>query len=239
MPPDLNGEFDALQTAFNAAAGHTHDGTQGEGGAITNLGPSQDVTISAVLISPTNDDTISIGSSSNQFKDLYIDGKAYIDELGENLLVGDGSSVSINFRDTDIAITSSADGQLDLNADGVIDLNVDVVDISNDVKMSSDAAILNMGADDDVQITHVADTGVLVTAGSSGTDAVEVQFRDSALSIGSSVDGQLDLAADTEIELTTPTVELSNDISLASDSAVIKMGADSEVYLDSCCRYGY
>jgi microcystin-dependent protein len=237
---DLDGEFNAIQTAFNASAGHTHDGTQGEGGAITDLGPSQDVSITASLISPTNDDTVSIGSSGNEFKDLHIDGKAYIDELGENLLVGDAASVSINFWDTDIAVTSSADGQLDIDADGeveitvsdadgVIDLNVDVVDISNDVKMSSDAAILNMGADDDVQITHVADTGVLFTAGSSGTDVVEVQFRDSALSIGSSTDGQLDLAADTEIELTTPTVELSNDISLASDSAVIKMGADSEV----------
>ena len=246
---DLDGEFNAIQTAFNAAAGHTHDGTPGEGGAITDLGPSQDVSITASLISPTNDDTVSIGSAGNEFKDIHIDGKAYIDELGENILVGDAASVSINFRDTDIGITSSADGQLDIDADGeveitvsdadgVIDLNVDVVDISNDVKMSSDAAILNMGADDDVQITHVADTGILFTAGSSGTDAVEVQFRDAALSIGSSEDGQLDLAADTEIELTTPTVELSNDISLASDSAVIKMGADSEVTLSHVADTG-
>ena len=39
----------------------------------------------------------------------------------------------------------------------------------------------HMGADDDIKVTHVADTGVLVTAGSSGTDAVQIQLRDSAL----------------------------------------------------------
>ena len=211
---DLDGEFDAVQTAFNSSSGHTHDGTSGEGGPITKLGPSQNVTVSASLLGPTSaDDTIDLGTSSVQYKDLYIDGKAYIDELGENMLIGDGASVSLHFRDTDIGITSSADGKLDVDADleveltvshadGVIDLNATTVDVSNDVKMSSDAAILHMGADDDIKVTHVADTGVLVTAGSSGTDAVQIQLRDSALNIGSSTDGQLDIDADVEVEIT-------------------------------------
>ena len=100
---DLDGEFDAVQTAFNSSSGHTHDGTSGEGGPITKLGPSQNVTVSASLLGPTSaDDTIDLGTSSVQYKDLYIDGKAYIDELGENMLIGDGASVSLHFRDTDI-----------------------------------------------------------------------------------------------------------------------------------------
>ena len=34
---DLDGEVDKLLGAFNASAGHTHDGTTGEGGPITKL----------------------------------------------------------------------------------------------------------------------------------------------------------------------------------------------------------
>ena len=30
---DLDGEFDAIQSAFNGSSGHTHDGTTGEGSA--------------------------------------------------------------------------------------------------------------------------------------------------------------------------------------------------------------
>ena len=43
----------------------------------------------------------------------------------------------------------------------------------------ADAAVINLGADQDVTITHVADTGVLINAASV------VQFRDSAINIGS------------------------------------------------------
>jgi len=239
---DLDGEFDAIQTAFNAAAGHSHDGTQGEGGPITKLGPSQDVTVSASLISPSTDDTIDIGSSGVQFKDLYIDGQAYIDELGEDLLAV--TTVAIQFRDTDISINSSADGKLDIDADeeveitvsdaaGVVDINADSVTVSNDLKLDSDSAVLSFGADDDVTLTHVADTALLVN------DAIAIQFRDSALTINSSTDGQLDIDADAELEITSPTVDInastsvniSNDLKLDSDSAVLSFGADDDVSL--------
>ena len=35
---DLDGEFDAVQAAFNASTGHSHDGTTGEGPLITSAG---------------------------------------------------------------------------------------------------------------------------------------------------------------------------------------------------------
>ena len=96
-------------------------------GPDTKLGPSQNVTVSASLLGPTSaDDTIDLGTSSVQYKDLYIDGKAYIDGLGENLLIGDGTA-AIHFRDTDIGITSSADGQLDIDADLEVELTSPIV----------------------------------------------------------------------------------------------------------------
>ena len=39
---DLDGEFDAIQTAFNASSGHSHDGTTGEGPKIDGTGIADD-----------------------------------------------------------------------------------------------------------------------------------------------------------------------------------------------------
>ena len=55
----------------------------------------------------------------------------------------------------------------------------------------------------DTSLTHVADTGLLLNS------SREIQFRDSALTIGSSADGQLDIDADTEVEITATTVDLN------------------------------
>jgi hypothetical protein len=54
----------------------------------------------------------------------------------------------------------------------------------------ADAAVINLGADQDVTITHVADTGILLNAASV------IQFRDSGLTIGSNADGDLDIISD-------------------------------------------
>lgn len=225
---DLDGEYDAIESAFGTS-GHTHDGTSGEGGPVTVLGPVQDFVASASEIKPKTDNTLDIGTSSLEFKNLYLDGLAYIDGLGETMLVS-GSS-SIQFRDTAISINSSTDGQLDIDADTEIEITSPTVDINastvvnistdlivgDDLTLQSDAAVLNFGVNSDVSLTHVHDTGLLLNAGSA------IQFRDAALAINSSADGQLDIIADTQLEITTPTLELN------SDAQIIAIGADGDV----------
>lgn len=78
---DLDAEFDALQTAFNATDGHSHDGTLGEGAPIKVVGPTQDVAITATTVQPKTDNTVDLGTSTLEFKDLWIDGTANIDSL--------------------------------------------------------------------------------------------------------------------------------------------------------------
>jgi hypothetical protein len=78
---DFDAEFDALQTTFNATLGHSHDGTLGEGAPILNLGPAQDVTITASTVQPKTDNTVDLGTTTLEFKDLWIDGVANIDSL--------------------------------------------------------------------------------------------------------------------------------------------------------------
>lgn len=124
---DLDGEFDAIVTAFSTS-GHTHDGTAAEGGAITFVGPVQDLVVSAAEVKPKTTNTLSIGTNVLQFKDLYIDGSAYIDGLGEDLLVATDKKVL--FRDSAIFINSSVNGQLDIDADAEIEITTATVDIN-------------------------------------------------------------------------------------------------------------
>ena len=119
------------------------------------------------------------------------------------------SSRRLQFGDSATYVHQSEDGQLDAVADVELALTAPVVDIdastavriSNDLELDSDAAVLKFGADSDVSLTHVADTGLLLNAG------MALQFRDADLSLSSSGDGQLDIDADTKVQLTTATAE--------------------------------
>jgi len=137
------------------------------------------------------------------------------------------SGMAVQFRDGALSINSSTDGQLDIDADSELEITAPIVDInastsvniSNDLKLDSDSAVLGFGVDNDVTLTHVADTALLIN------DGIAVQFRDSALAINSSADGQLDIIADTELEITAPTVEFN------TDSQILAFGADGDVTL--------
>ncbi len=210
---DLDGEFNAVDAAFNESSGHTHDGTADEGAPVTVLGPVQDFVASATEIKPKTNNTLDIGTTSLQFKDMYLDGTAYIDGLGEDILVA--TNKKVQFRDTALFINSSADGQLDIAADTEVEITTALVEISadatvgDDLTLKSDAAVLGFGADTDVTLTHVADTGLLVNA------AMVVQFRDSAINIGSPADGDLDINADDEIELNSTLIDINGNVEIS------------------------
>ena len=137
------------------------------------------------------------------------------------------STSVFQFRDSGLTIGSSADGQLDINADTLLEITAPTV------QFDTDGQVVSFGADGDVTLTHVADTALRFNSG------MALQFRDSALGINSSTDGQLDIDADTELEITAPTVDInastsvniSNDLKLDSDSAVLGFGADNDVTL--------
>jgi hypothetical protein len=113
------------------------------------------------------------------------------------------SAMALQFRDAQLAIFSSANGQLDIGADAELEIVAPIVDIdastavriSNDLELDSDAAVLKFGADGDVSLTHVADTGLLLNS------TMELQFRDNALKISSPADGKMEIAADNALQL--------------------------------------
>jgi hypothetical protein len=103
----INNELNALRDAFAQASGHKHDGTAAEGHYIPVIGDADAknkvavdtvnnrvgvfVEVSTVsteqvrfqdgAIVPVTDNDIDLGTSSLEFKDLYIDGVANIDSL--------------------------------------------------------------------------------------------------------------------------------------------------------------
>ena len=173
---------------------------------------------------PSSADGQALGSASLEWSDLFLadgavinlgaDQDVKITHVADTGVLLNAASV-IQFRDSAINIGSSADGQLDIAADTEVEITTALVEISadatvgDDLTLKSDAAVLGFGADTDVTLTHVADTGLLLNAASV------IQFRDSAINIGSPADGDLDINADDEIELNSTLVDLNGNLDVS------------------------
>tara|TARA_R100000654_G_scaffold68765_1_gene97922 strand:+ start:28 stop:1953 length:1926 start_codon:yes stop_codon:yes gene_type:complete len=166
-------------------------------------------------IIPDDDGAYDLGSSTKEWKDIYIDGSAYIDGLAEDMLVD--TDKKILFRDSALFINSSADGQLDIAADTEVEVTTALLEISadatvgDDLTLKSDAAVLGFGADTDVTLTHVADTALLLNS------SRQLQFGDSGTYIHQSADGVLDLVSDTEIEINATTIDMNGAAELSGN----------------------
>ena len=157
------------------------------------------------LVTTNGSEKVVVGKSL-EVATIAASGSLTITHNGTLALAGQANSVTIK---------DNAGAALDFNEGGTSYLKLVTTDSSelvaigkditfaNDASLLSDAAVLNFGADKDVSLTHVADTGLLLNS------SREIQFRDSALSIGSTADGQLDIDADTEVEITAPTLDVN------------------------------
>jgi cytoskeletal protein CcmA (bactofilin family) len=86
------------------------------------------------------------------------------------------------------------------------------VTLPNDLILGSDSAVLKFGADSDTTLTHTDGTGLTLNSTN------KLLFRDTGLYINSSTDGQLDIVADTEIQIAATTIDINGAI--AMDGAI-------------------
>ena len=86
--------------------------------------------------------------------------------------------------------------------------------VSNDVKLASDAAVLGFGADNDVTLTHVADTGLLLNS------TRQLQFNDASQNITAPNATTLDINATDEVEINATNIDLNGSVDLNTVSAV-------------------
>ena len=159
----------------------------------------------------------------------------------------DGTGLTLNgtnkltFGDAASFIQQSSDGTLTIDGEAIIDLNASTrVDVSGDLKvgddltLGSDDAVLGFGADTDTTLTHTDGSGLTLNSTN------KLMFRDSALSVSSSTDGQLDVDADTEVEITAPTIDLtastkvtvSNDVEVTGRSVGVTVTAENDGSFD-------
>ena len=131
-----NDEFNQVLAAFYATTGHTHDGTAGEGGPITSIRDAnilnrvlvdstnnhlefyinvssssvQQLRIQDGAIVPITDNDIDLGTSSLEFKDLFIDGTANVDTLAADAISLGGTTITSTGAELNIldGVTSTA-----------------------------------------------------------------------------------------------------------------------------------
>ena len=58
---DFDGEYDAIEAAFNTSTGNTHDGTAADGGALTVLGPAQQLVETSTSINHSTNAGLDLG----------------------------------------------------------------------------------------------------------------------------------------------------------------------------------
>ena len=131
---DLDGEFDAIQSAFNGSSGHTHDGTTGEGPKIDTGGLANDAVTAAIL-----DETATFTMAG-----LSVTG---------NTTLGDAASDTVTFN-ADVAsdLIPSADGTHDLGATGAEWQDLFIDGTANIDSLVADTADINGGSVDGVTI---------------------------------------------------------------------------------------
>ena len=136
-----NDEFNQVLAAFNATTGHTHDGTAGEGGPVGSIrdadalnkvlvdstnnhlefyvevssSATQQLRIQDGAIVPITDNDIDLGTSSLEFKDLFIDGTANIDALVADTADINGGTVDGATLGTNSAITQAVIDNININ----------------------------------------------------------------------------------------------------------------------------
>ena len=210
----FNNEFNQLLAAFNNSTGHAHDGTTAEGPVIGLIGDAgetspnnkvlidtsnnhiefyvevssssvQQLRIQDGAIVPITDNDIDLGTSSLEFKDLFIDGTANIDSLVadtadinggtiDGAIIGGSSAAAIT--GTTITGTSFVIGSADISEaeletiDGVtagtvaaskavvVDSNKDIASFRNVTLTGElDAGSLDISGDADIDGTLEAD----------------------------------------------------------------------------------
>ena len=216
-----NNEFNQLLAAFAASTGHSHDGTAGEGGAVTKL-LSNALTFGAGTAG--TDITITFDGESNDGVMKWMEDEDYF-EFSDDILIA--STEKLQFRDTAIYINSSTDGQLDIVADTEVQIATTTVDINGAVDISGN---LTVGGSVVIGGNTLSSTELLyldgVTAGTvTASKALVVDSNKDISSLrnitltGELDAGSLDVSGDADIDGTLETDALSIDGTAVSATA--------------------
>lgn len=192
----INAELNQVLDAFANTTGHKHDGTTAEGPVIGLIGdagetapnnkvvidttnneiefyvevssnPVEQVIIKDGVIEPTTDDDIDLGSSSKQFKDLFLDGTANIDSLiADTADINGGTIDGVTIGGTTagaVTTTSLVATTVDINAG-----SIDGTDIGSSTRATADFTNLSANGTVTFAGATLSSLGTVTTADING-----------------------------------------------------------------------
>ena len=166
------------------------------GTGLTSVASSQTVTlnIDSTVATLTGSQTL----TNKVLTSPTIEGNATIGAVITNEIVSNGSNADIN-------LTPAGTGTVVITTDATV---------GDDLSLVSDAAVLNFGSDSEIKLTHVHDTGLLLTD-SGGTPTL--QLHDANESIAS--DGSKIIITSGGTAFNLPTADGSSGQALVTDGA--------------------
>jgi len=178
-------------------------------------------TNSSITFSGSDVITIATGGSTaatfNASQVLTLSGNMIIPDAGTIGSASDTNAISISSGGVvavtaTTANTSASDGALTVA--GGLGIAADA-SIGDDLRLISDAAVLSFGADSDVTLTHVADTGILLNS------TMAIQFNDASQFINAPSATVLDVNATDEIELNATLVDVNANVEISGTTAQV------------------
>ena len=139
---------------------------------------------------------------------------------------GSGAAVLDAFADLELSSTLTVAGASTLT--GAVTMSGDA-SVGDDLSLASDAAVLNFGADSDVSLTHVADTGLLLNS------TRQLQFFDASQRIAAVDATTLSIGATDEIDLTATALDLNGNVDISGTTTLgsdLSVPATNKILLD-------
>jgi hypothetical protein len=171
---DLDGEFDAVQAAFNGTTGHSHDGTTGEGPQIAAGGLASNAVTTAKILD-ANVTTAKIANSNVTLAKMAansVDSDQYVDGSIDTAHIGNLQVTTAKIAADAIDGTKLADNAVNSEhyTDGSIDRVHLAADIIDGTKIADDVINSEHYAAGSIDAEHLASSSV--TAAKVANDAV-------------------------------------------------------------------
>jgi cytoskeletal protein CcmA (bactofilin family) len=170
----------------------------------------------------------------------------------QNIIISQGSGANITIPPGDVkAVYLDGAGSGAAVVDAFASLNVVDLKVQDDLTVTDDTTIggtlgvtgvltatsLDISGDIDVDGTSnldIVDIDGAVNIAAATTIATDnkIQFRDTAIHISSSADGQLDLVADTEIQIAATTIDINGAINASGEIIAASLDISGNVDVD-------